>query len=222
MYLEQIRESDVLKPHVEHYDRLIEGDAQKTYQSLSDVTDKVNRERRQRQNKTNAAAGSLFEAKPKLKGAPGPVQDPQPQQQQPKGQPKGSDKGPKGKGKGEGKNKDPKGKGKGNDPKGKGKGDKHPSFAKDPTRSCCHHFFGTCKCDNVKIGQSCFYGIHREQPSEADKASQAFKNFEAQHGSWNKNMMKTTAAPARQQRANGGDTPVGSPRGGAAGGDAAE
>ena len=147
IYLPKIRGSELLRAHVEHYDRLVGGHPDRCYRFLSTMTDKTIRDTRQRLNQdalTHSVAGT------KKAGAPATQGNPQQQQQAPGGTPqqhvgapgtKGDSKGKKGKGKGCDTT-DPQAGTAGTTPKGKGKG----KDAGDATfeKSCLLFYFGKC------------------------------------------------------------------------------
>ena len=123
----------------------------------------------------------------------------------PKGDGKGNTKGdPKG---GKTPKGDAKGKGKGEAANGEGKGKGEGKRTSDPNRSCFGYLFGTCaKHATTKHGTHCGAkgGLHRNAPTEAEKASEMFKKFEARHGQWSKAQMTP--------KANAANSPPASPR----------
>ena len=182
IYLPKLRGSDVLRAHIEYYDRLVDGHPDKPYQFLSSMTDNTINDRRQRFNQeslANSVAGT------KKTGAPAT------QEQQPPGGSAGGNGGAGGKGgkDGKGKGKDGKGKGKGKhgdagdtsgtDPKGKGKsGDA-------AQKTCVYALFGKCNSD-TPMGQSCKFGKHKSFPSKTDRELKWFTDFEkkVRHVGW--------------------------------------
>ena len=77
-------------------------------------------------------------------------------------------------------------------------------------------------------GVTCDKGIHRKQPTDADRAHWFFKRMEKEHGDWAPNKFKytpkpsdaTPAAPAKTgvgTNGNAGHTPPGSPTAGGTG-----
>ena len=149
---------------------------------------------------------------------PGPTEN-DPQGGKPKGgkgHAKGKDKGGKA---GKGKDKDNKGgktgNGKGGDKSGttgKGKDETPP----DPNRSCMAFLFGCCsKHGATKLGEHCSPGtrkggVHRMEPTEAEKKSEIFKSFENRNGKWTPEMPKN--------QGNARQTPPSSPRPGSTAG----
>ena len=53
----------------------------------------------------------------------------------------------------------------------------------------------------MKLGEDCGIGIHRDEPTDTEKASDVLKSFEGEHGTWDKSMVgkKPKAAPAKNK-----------------------
>ena len=198
IYFLKVQGSEALKAYLDYYERIAEDHPDHTYQFLSDMTDKVIRERRQRLNTQAlvAAAGGGLTNKPAVPGLDA-TDDSQKQTRQGrggKGEPKGGGKGePKGKGKGKGKGKD------GEPPVNKG---------------CPYHFFGACIRGHA--GTGCTQGTHKQFPSKADREHYAFKKQEANLGTWEKGKFKYPDGVAVPAKVNAENTPPGSPRAGRA------
>ena len=127
LFIENIAGSDALRSHVEYYNRLNEDHQDHSYQFLSQVTDKVIKDARQRQHIKPLSSGIHELPRPAMPGT-----FPSTPENDPKGDEDPESKGSKGKGKSKGKEK-----GKPWDPS---------------KRTCIHHLFGKCTHRDVRTG----------------------------------------------------------------------
>ena len=207
LYIPKIRGSELLRAHVEYYDRCVQGHPDRCYRFMSKMTDKVISDTRQRLNQESLARSI---GGTKKAGAPAPQgQQPQQQQQQPGAGGQNPGKGAKGaKGKGKGKGADADGS---TTPKGKGKG--KDGSDTPPERICLLYYFGKCSQNDVPTGKSCDFGKHKSCPSRFEREIPFFKKLEKEHGAWEPSMIKK--APGASAPKQVIDAPPGSPRGGA-------
>ena len=196
IYITKLRTSDALRAAVEHYDRLDDDHADRSYGFLSGITDKMIRDIRHRHNTDALVSGGKGNPVKKT-AAPGTLPHDGSAGQTPKG--KGKD--------GKGKGKD--GKGNGQDGKGEGK----DSSGDKPKRPCFKHFFAACT-SGLADGKCCSNGLHKPIPSNKDKDDQIFKTLSERYGEWQQGKFKYSvdAAPANRAAKRAGNTPPASPR----------
>ena len=76
VYFQKVRGSEVLKAYLDHFDRLAEDDPDKTYKYLSNITDKVIRETRERLNRQALESGTIFDTRKAMPGVTPQHDDP--------------------------------------------------------------------------------------------------------------------------------------------------
>ena len=199
MYLEMCRQSDALRPHVEHYERCDDEHPDHSYEFLERMTMRVIKARRGSKNLESLVAGTHVAHKhvstPGVEAGAGQGAD--------------ADKHDKG-GKGPKDNKG--GKAGAASPTGGSSGQGGKTY--DPTRSCLENFFSKCKHGAVLgKGVKCEYGTHRKTPRDEDRERPFFKRLEGKYGSWESGKFRyptdSAAAPATLE-----DSPPGFPQNG--------
>jgi hypothetical protein len=184
IFVDMCRQSDALRPHVEHYDRCDDEHPEHSYDFLNRMTMRVIKSRRGSKNLESLVAGNHAASKTKKTAALATTAGGSPDSDADTGagsaKPKGGKEGKGGK------------QGKG----GATPGDSTPTSASagkggkawDPQRTCLENLFGKCK-HGAALGKgvNCdYYGIHRKAPRTEDRERPFFKRLEKEHGVWEK------------------------------------
>ena len=140
MFLPKITGSEILRPHIEHYERCYDGHPDRSYKFLVDMAKKTVDDRRQTLNAEYLAigGGNVTPRRTTMLAPTNPNDNA-----------------------GSGDNV-PATRDKPNEDKGKGKG-------KGPKTTICPWFLkGSCRHKDVKVGESCERGVHKANPTKED------------------------------------------------------
>jgi len=190
IYLSNIGKSEVLRPHVEHYDRCDDDRADHSFQFLGRITDKVIRNQRQRRN-TEALVAAAGADTPRKHALPATTPD--------DGHIASGGDAPTG----------AKSKGKGGKGDGSNGSPSRGSQTPAADRVCPWHLLGICReAHTVKNGECCKSGLRKQTASNKDKGHPFFLKLKA--------LMEKTDAEAKAAAAatanDIGQTPPTSPR----------